>query len=585
MRQLIKNVCFFRRLVIGSGILFMAVTAVAQQDVDIPKILTPGDSLLIKELYFKGIQLKSSGQLAAAEMTFDKLILLQPDNDAAHFELARIYFEKEDYVAAERAVKQAVGIDADNEWYWSMLVDIYKKTRNVQDMAHVFDELIRLHPDKISNYQEKAYALYLDKQYNASLAVYDTIAHKFGETDEHHLTKYQIHLAQRDTQSAIRELESLISKNPKDGKGYILLAGLYTEIQAPRKAIALLDDAAIRFPREPLILLGKSDAYLAMNKQKQASVFLRQAFASTDLDIDAKAGILYAAIENRKRPMALETLSDLADLLAETYPREAKAYAVKGDIYMQLQQLERAREAYLKALDINQYIEGIWQQLLQVELQMGKYDDAELHGKEALTLFPNHPIFLFFTGHGFLGNKRYQEARVYLENALNAANEEHTPLLTQLYGSLGDTYNALEMHAESDVAYEEAIALDSTNAYVLNNYAYYLALRKEKLPLAAQMSKKSNELVPDYPSYEDTYAWVLFQQGKYAEALKWIEKAVKNSVTPSETLLEHYGDILAKLGDINGAVVKWKKAKSISESVGKDIDKLSRKIDAKQFID
>src|SRR5690606_16386759 len=142
------------------------------------------------------------------------------------------------------------------------------------------------------------------------------------------------------------------------------------------------------------------------------------------------------------------------------------------------QQLEPARQAYLKALDINQYIENIWQQLLQVELQMARYNDVKLHGEEALKLFPNHPLLLFFTGHGFLGNRDYKQARTYLESALNAANQEHTPLLTQLYSNLGDVYNALDMHAESDVAYEEAIALDSTNAYALNNYAYYLALRK-----------------------------------------------------------------------------------------------------------
>src|SRR5690606_27442957 len=171
---------------------------------------------------------------------------------------------------------------------------------------------------------------------------------------------------------------------------------------------------------------------------------------------------------------------------------------------------------------------------------------------------------LFFTGHGFLGNSEYEEARTYLEAALNTANEDQTPLLTQLYSSLGDVYNALDMHAESDVAYEEAIALDSTNAYALNNYAYYLALRKQKLAKAAELARRSNELVPDNASYQDTYAWVLFQQGKHNEALVWIEKALKNSAEPSDTLMEHYGDILAKLGRPDQAVAQWKKARAVA---------------------
>ena len=585
MRQVIINVWVFRQLMMIGILLATAGAGIAQQVVNPQKEVTSEDSSLIKELYTEGMEQKSTGQLALAEKTFDKLVSLQPNHDAAHFELAEIHMEKEDYTAAEREAKRAAAINPDNDAYWSILLDIYKKTRNANAMPAVFDELIRIYPDTLSNYQEKAYVLFITKQYDASLAVCDTIASRFGETEEQHLTKSQIYLAQNDVKSATNELELLVVQKPKDVKGYILLAELYTKSKESRKAIKLLDEASASFPDEPLILLGKSDALLAMGKQKPAYELLRQVFGYAALDIDAKAGVLYAAIANRDRRLAPEFLTGLADLLAQTYPQEVKAYAVKGDVYMQMRKPEDAQQAYLKALDINQYIEGIWQQLLQVELQMGEYNDVEQHGQRALKLFPNRPMLLFFTGHGFMGSRNYQEARVYLEGALNAANEQQTPLLTQLYSNLGDVYNALEMYAESGVAYEEAIALDSTNAYALNNYAYYLALRKENLTLASEMSKKSNELMPDYASYQDTYAWVFFQQEKYEEALEWIRKAIKNSETVSDTLLEHYGDILAKRGDLKEAVVQWKKALTMSKSAGKDIDKLSKKIDARKFID
>ncbi|MGK6349733.1 tetratricopeptide repeat protein [Parapedobacter sp. DT-150] len=564
--------------------LIAAVCAFAQE-VDVPKVLNAQDSLVIKELYFKGVQQKSAGQLAAAEKTFDSVVDLQPTNDAAHFELARIYVERQDYTAAARAAARAASLNPDNEWYWTTLLDIYRKTANVKKMAPIFDELIRLDPDKASHYHDKAYALYLDKQYAAALAVYDTIAGRFGETDDQYLTKHQIYMAQGNVKSATAQLEALIATKPKESRGYILLAERYTDAKETKKAMAILDEAAALFPNEPLVLLGKSDVYRATGKQRQAYEFLRQAFVSKGLDIDAKAGILYTAVGQQEHPLATTSITGLADLLVELYPQEAKAYAVKGDIYTQLLQLEEARQAYLAALKINQYIDGVWQQLLQVELQMARYDDVQTHGKEALVLFPNHPLIMFFTGHGFLGNKNYEEARTHLETALNNADETNTPLLTQVYSTLGDIYHALARYAESDVAYEEAIALDSTNAYALNNYAYYLALRREKLPLAAEMSKKSNQIMPDYASYEDTYAWILFQQEKYHEALVWIEKSIKHAEDPTDTLLEHYGDILAKLGNINEAIIQWKKARVLSESVGKDIDKLSKKINAKQYID
>lgn len=559
--------------------------AAQERSVAAPRILSAGDSLLIKELYFQGVQQKSSGQLAAAEQTFEKVVLLQPENHAAHFELARIHLEKGNYTEAEKSAVKATALDSNNEWYWTTLLDVYKKTANFKQIAVVLDELIRLHPEKESNYYDKAYALYLDKQYTESLAVYDRIAEQFGKTDDLYIIRHQVYIAQNNIPAAIAELEALVATKPSTSKGYILLADLYTGDGRAKEAISLLDGAASLFPNDPLILLAKSDAYLAIDREKQAYEYLQQAFASKALDIDAKAGVLYAAINGTKPSLGEKALAGLADLLVGEYPREAKAHAVRGDIYMQLRQPEQARNAYLDALDINQYIEGIWQQLLQVELQLGRYGDVEAHGKTALSLFPNHTLMLFFTGHGFLGNKQYDEARTYFETALNTAGEENTPLLTQLYSSLGDTYNALEMHAESDVAYEEAIALDSANAYALNNYAYYLALRKEKLSRAAEMSKKSNELEPNFASYEDTYAWVLFQQGNYEEALVWIKKAIAHSNPVSDTLLEHYGDILAKLGRIDAAVVQWGKAKAIAASVGKDIDKLTKKINERQYVE
>src|SRR5690606_27854576 len=167
--------------------------------------------------------------------------------------------------------------------------------------------------------------------------------------------------------------------------------------------------------------------------------------------------------------------------------------------------------------------------------------------------------------------------------SLNQANPEHSILMIQIYGSLGDTYNALEMHAESNVAYEEALAIDSNNTYVLNNYSYYLALRKEELTKAASMSKKSNELNPNNASFQDTYAWILFQQENYDEALTWIEKAVKLTKDPSSTLLEHKGDILYKLGNKEEAVKLWEKAGDLPDS--KDNEKLHKKIKEKEYVD
>jgi tetratricopeptide (TPR) repeat protein len=126
--------------------------------------------------------------------------------------------------------------------------------------------------------------------------------------------------------------------------------------------------------------------------------------------------------------------------------------------------------------------------------------------------------------------------------------------------------------------------LKPDEVFVLNNYAYYLALRKEQLPKAAQMAKHANELQPNNASFEDTYAWVLFKMANYEQALIWIELALSHSETQTATLMEHYGDILYFLTKKDAAVQaieKWKAAKTLGEGS----EQLSEKIKEGKWIE
>ncbi len=41
----------------------------------------------------------------------------------------------------------------------------------------------------------------------------------------------------------------------------------------------------------------------------------------------------------------------------------------------------------------------------------------------------------------------------------------------------------------------------------------------------------------------------------------WIGKAIKNGADEDGTVLEHYGDVLYRIGDVNEAVQYWMRAK------------------------
>ena len=57
------------------------------------------------------------------------------------------------------------------------------------------------------------------------------------------------------------------------------------------------------------------------------------------------------------------------------------------------------------------------------------------------------------------------------------------------------------------------------------------------------MSYKTVKAEPKNSTYLDTYAWILFEKGKYAEAKIYIDDAMKNGGEESDVIVEHCGDI------------------------------------------
>ncbi|MHB1279591.1 MAG: tetratricopeptide repeat protein, partial [Bacteroidia bacterium] len=144
----------------------------------------------------------------------------------------------------------------------------------------------------------------------------------------------------------------------------------------------------------------------------------------------------------------------------------------------------------------------------------------------------------------------------------------------QFYILLGDAYHNLNDHVASDKAFNQALELDPENSYVLNNYAWYLCLRKTELEKAKTMSAKTLEMEPNSASFLDTYGWILYQMDDANGALTYIAKALALS-PESPDILEHMGDILHKLNRDTEAKKYWEKALGLNpESI-----ELRKKID------
>ncbi|REJ82851.1 MAG: tetratricopeptide repeat protein [Bacteroidetes bacterium] len=536
----------------------------------------------VTHVFFNANKEKILGNLNNAASLFAEVIRKDPSNAAAMYELANIYVEQKKYADALYFAKTAWQIDSKNIWYSLSYADILEKNRKFDEAANVLNQLVKDYPERIDFYYEHASALIYAEKLNEAIKVYDKVEEKSGISKEVSLQKARLYQRLNKNDKAIAELQKLIDSNPSDAQSYGMLAEMYQSMGEKQKALDTYNKILKVDPNNPYIHLSLADFYRSNGEKEKSVEQLKLAFANKELDIETKISILvsyYALIE--LHPELRDQAMDMVQLLVESHPSEPRAFAVQGDFLSQDNKPMEALAAYRKAKDLGSKDFLVYSRILYLESQVEDWDNMLKDGEETISLFPDQPLAYFFTGLAHMQKKSYAEAVTVLNRGVKMV-VDNASLEEQFFASLGDGYQELKDFKKSEENYEKALEINPNNANVLNNYAYYLSLRGEKLMKAEEMSKLSNELEPEQPSYQDTYGWVMFKMGKYKEAEKWIAMSLKNSKDSSATVLEHYGDVLYKIGDTSKAMEYWQKARQAGDGAS---EFLERKILEKTYLE
>jgi tetratricopeptide (TPR) repeat protein len=201
----------------------------------------------------------------------------------------------------------------------------------------------------------------------------------------------------------------------------------------------------------------------------------------------------------------------------------------------------------------------IWEQLLLLENDLADFNNMYTESNEAIQYFPTQPIIYYFKGLSSYQLNKTEEAITSIKSGLDYVTDNPS-LKADMYALLGNAYHKTGKMKESDEAMEQVLKIDKGNKVTLNNYSYFLSLRGDSLDKAERMSMVCVELEPLNYTYLDTYAWVLYKQNKFDKALIQIEKAYQNGGNQNAVIVEHYGDILFKLGQAERANEKWNEA-------------------------
>ncbi len=549
-----------------------------------PKVNTKGitnqDQITFAYNFIEGCKERMKGNIELAENKFKECIKLDPSSAAVKYELGNIYRFNGLYDVALKYAKECANADPKNEWYQLLYIECLHNKRQFEQAGEIYARLIKNYPNRPEFLEGLAAEYMYSGNYEKSYKTYDELEKKFGQNETFTLNKIKLLKQLKKNNEIEVEFKKLIASNPSEARYYTFLAEFYQETNQNDKAMNTYQEILKIDPKNPFVHLALAEYYKVQNDKENFYKEIKIAFENSDLDVDTKIKILasyyeLSEVDDTYKKQAYE----LCNLALKLHPNSADAHSIYADFLLKDKKLKEAREEYETAVKFDKNNFAIWNQLMIVESELGEYIALEAHSNESMELFPNQSLPYFFNGISNITLKNYTKAIASLNDGLEFVIENN-PLLLQFYSNLGEAYNYNKEFEKSDKAFEDALKVDPDNSSILNNYAYYLSLRKDKLEKAEKFSKRSNELSPNNRSYIDTYGWILYQLEKYKEAEIWLSRAAKMG-NKSAVLLEHYGDVLYKLDKKEEAVTIWKEAKM----AGQGSEFLEKKIAEKKLND
>lgn len=511
--------------------------------------------------------IRLSGDSKKALKQYQEFVTKYPNNAAALFNLAKISFQRKDIDNAEKNLALATKLEPKNIYFLEYYTQILVYQDKIKLAENNYNKLIELQPDNIDYYFKKAMLYTKSKNYDKAIETLNFIENKTGFNEDIIEQKKTTYLRQGKTELAIKELQKLKNAYPQSVQYAIALAEIYQNNNQLEKYHQIYNELENAYPDEPMAQVALAQHYLENHDKAQYNKFMQKIMSNKNLDVDTKIGLIIPSLKDLDNDSSnnREEVISMSKAIAEQAPDNKEALSLYADVLYYAKDYELALIQYKKLLKIDKSKFNTWSQISTIYFEQNKLDSVINYSNESLTYFPNKALPYFFIGTSYVMKKESKEAIEKLNKALEL-EYENQQLRSQIYSTLGDAYNSEKLYLKSDSCFEYALKIQPNDATSLNNYAYYLSLRKEKLDIAESMSKKSLFLDPNSKSFLDTYGWILFQQGKYTEAKEYIEKAISASSEEDGTLYEHLGDILFKMNQKDRAIENWNKAKRLGDS-------------------
>ena len=546
--------------------------------------LNHNDDQRMKYFFYEAVEQQNKGNYDAAFDLLNHCLTINPNAAEVYFTIASYYTELGRDSMAMHSMERAAVLSPQNDIYIERLALSYINTQNYGKAIDTYERLYSNNRDRTDVLSILAQLYNQQKNYDKVVSTLERIEQVEGSNEQITLSKMRAYSLKGDKKAELNALKQLSDKYPND-LNYRVMMGNWL-LQNGREDDALDEYEAVleQEPDNVSAQMSMLDYYKQVGDDSLAQDMIEKVLISSKTPSATKIHILRQVVDENERVGAgsLEIIRLFQRILAEpqTTPDMTELYAS----YLKLKEYPQDTIDVVleKALEIAPDEAGARLQLIQSAWGRKDFDRVIDLCRTAQQYNPDDMAFYYFMALGYNMQDRVDEAIDATRRGVAVINEDsNKDLVSDFYGLRGDLYHTKGMLEEAFAAYDSCLVWKSDNVPCLNNYAYYLSLTGKNLQKAEQMSYITVKAEPNNGIYLDTYAWILFMQGRYEESKIYIDQALKNDETPSADVIEHAGDIYWKCGDHAAALKFWQQA--VDE--GGDSKVLLKKLKQKKYFE
>lgn len=547
--------------------------------------LSHNDSLRFKMYYYEGVRQQVEGNYAAAYDLFSHCLTINPYAAEAYFMLSSYEGIIHGDSAALVYVKKASELSPGNNAYLERLATGYIMTGDIDEAVKAYERLAANSPERsdVLNVLVQLYGR--QKDYDRMLDVLRRIEALEGDSEDLTLAIMRAYSLQGKKQEEFNALKAMSAKHPNDLNYRVMTGNWLLQNGKPDEAyqeyLKVLEDD----PDNLMAKMSMVDYYRTSGQALRADSLQEALLVNPKTPTENKVSLMRRVMADSESNGgdSTEVLGIFRKVLSQ--PQETSDMAELYAAYITLKHLPQ--DSISKALEgvlaISPDNSAARFQLLQTVWNEQDFDRVVELARQGLDYNPDEMVFYYFLGLAYIQKDDDDSALEVFRRGVSQINDQSNPaLVSDFYAIMGDILHDKGHADEAYAAYDSCLQWKDDNLGCLNNYAYYLSVEDRQLDKAAQMSYRTVQAEPSNSTYLDTYAWILFRQKKYADALQYIDMAVANDTAKSAVIIEHAGDIHAMNGDTEGALEYWNEALEAGSDNAKAI---RRKIKEKKYVE